>query len=178
MSVDGGRTMTRQPGRFALTLATCLLVLVGLSSPGTAAAEDREDAVKLADQAFDLMEDGEFEQAARLYERAVELYYSPVIALYWAKAEAKRGRLVEARAIVHTIENEPMPDDAKPSWTKAVEDAAIFGVELDGRIPTVSITLKGARPAELTLDGKPIDDAESNVKVNPGEGTDTFGVRS
>jgi hypothetical protein len=131
-------------------------------------AEPREDAVKLADQGFDRMEEGKYAEAAKLFERAVKLYYTPVIALYWAKAEAKRGRLVEAREIVTTIESRPLPDGAQPSWTKAVEDAAIFGVELDGRIPTVTVEVDGPPGATVRVDDEKAVPGRA-TKVNPGE---------
>jgi hypothetical protein len=144
------------------------LAVAGLLVAPTSFANPRDDAVKLADQAFDQMEKGEFGKAADLFEEAAKLYYSPVIALYWARAKAKQGKLVEARAIVNTIEDKPLPDGAKPSWTKAVDEATIFGVELDGRIPTVTVTVDGAPGARVSLDDEPIE-AGHSVKVNPGK---------
>lgn len=145
-----------------------MAVVIGTLLSFPASAAPRDDAVKLADQAFDLMEKGEFGKAADLFEEAAKLYYSPVIALYWARAEAKQGNLMEARAIVDKIEAQPVPDDAKPSWKKAVEDAAIFGVELDGRIPTVTVTVIGAPGARVSLDDEVIE-AGHAVKVDPGK---------
>lgn len=149
----------------SLALALAVGLALGASD---AFAGPREEAVTLADQAFDLMERGRYDAAALKFEKAAELYYSPVIALFWAKAEAKQGKLVEARRIVSIIEKKPVPDDAKPSWKKAVEDASIFGVELDGRIPTVTLHVAGAPAATATLDDRSIAAGEV-AKVDPGE---------
>lgn len=149
--------------RLALALTLGLVLIAGDSLAGP-----REEAVTLADQAFDLMERGQYGDAALKFEKAAELYYSPVIALFWAKAEAKQGKLVEARRIIDMIETKPVPDDAKPSWKKAVEDASIFGVELDGRTPTVTVQVDGAPLAKTTLDDRPLAAGEV-AKVNPGE---------
>ncbi len=143
------------------------LLLVTNVVATSAWAGPREDAVALADKAFDWMEQGEVDRAAAAFERAVTLYYTPVIALNWAKAELLRGKLVKAREIVAMIEDKPLPPDAKPSWTKAVEDATILGVELDGRIPTVTVTLVGAANATITIDERTVT-AGKPTPVDPG----------
>ncbi len=158
----GCRPCSGRPWGFVVVvLASVLLTSMALGAP-------REEAVKLANRGFDLMERGEFGDAADLFEEAAKLYYSPVIALYWARAEAKSGKLVEARAVVTTIESHVLPDGAKPTWAKAMDDASIFGVELDGRIPTVVVNIDGDAEATVRLDDAPIAVGQA-MQVNPGK---------
>ncbi len=75
--------------------STCLaFVLIGLLSFTAMAQDDelskrRAAAQALADNAFDLMQKGLYEDAADLFRKADERFHSPVFQLFEAEAHQK-----------------------------------------------------------------------------------------
>ena len=153
----------------------CAMALTAIT-PAALAQDDLEErrkaAATLADNAFDLLQQGLFAEAADLFRKADERFHSPMFVLFRADAEEKQGHLVEARALLQTILDEELAEYAPSSFHKAKEDATKRAASLDDRVPKVTITVSGATsgPWTVTLDGKELtpSDLADPVPLNPG----------
>jgi hypothetical protein len=142
------------------------LVAAGVAGgPREAVAAPNEEAIKLADEGFDLMNQRKFAEAVKRFQRAIDLYYSPVIMLYWVKAEVGLGHLVQAHALTRKIIGNPLPSDALPSWTKAHEEAGALEKSLAARIPRLTVVVPSG--TQVWLDEKLVGAGEE-LEVNPG----------
>lgn len=160
-------------------LGLTLAVLCAAPSPSWAQgeapdlAERRAEAGKLADEGFELLEKGLHEQAVEKFRKADETLHSPMFVLFMSRAERARGRLVEARALLKGIVDEPLAEYAPDSFWKAKKDAQRELAALDAEIPRWSLRIAGASLSDVTLrlDGQPLGASEvsSEMLINPGD---------
>jgi hypothetical protein len=156
------------------TLCALLVALCWMPSHAHAQGgleERRDDAKKLANSAFDLLNDGLYQDAIELFLKADKRFHSPVFILFAAEAEEKRGRLVEARRYLQQILDETFPDFAPDSFRKAQVKAQGRASQLDEKIPRATFSVEGAQGGdpEVTVDGKLIASLTTPVQLNPGK---------
>ena len=153
--------------RLGLTPALVRAVLVGaaLSFAVTAGAaptaSDRETARAMMDQGRDFRGKGDLKEALKRFQAANDIMHVPTTALEVARTQVSLGLLVEARDTVATLRQTPSTGES--SVFKAARAAAEqLDATLSGRVPSVTIAVKGAdagQTAEVTIDAVRIPDA-------------------
>ena len=135
-------------------------------------AAEKDEARALARQATELYEAGKLEDALALFRKTNTLYPTPQGQLYIARCNARLGRLVLARDMYTELVFTALPAGASQN----VRDAhAAAQTELDAlraRIPSLTVLLVGAPPAELlvSLDGDVVPASELTERnVDPGQ---------
>lgn len=151
----------------ALLLATPLVS----ETAGAQSDENRSGARAAATAGGNAFLEGKWEQAIDMFTRAESLVHSPVHLLYMARAHEKLGQLVRAREAYIKITNEDLPKNAPEPYRAAKRDAERELAALEPRVPSVTITVKGAPQATVTMDGQPVPPALVGVPrpVDPGE---------
>ena len=159
-----------------LCCATILLALLG--SPRPAQADDRRDAARqLADQGYALYQAGKYERAIDSLTRAEALFHAPTVMLILARAHAKIGKLVEARALLQRVASEPHAKGSPREYVEAQATAVAELEELGRRIPKLVVTVLNAprRGLRVTVNGIALSAEELGRprEVNPGSHTIT-----
>jgi tetratricopeptide (TPR) repeat protein len=158
--------------RWGLTLGA----LLTFARPVFAAEDDaatRSAARKIALDGIAALQRGDAEQATQKLEKAYRVLRVPSVALWSARALAKRGLLVEAsERYQEALRLEPQQGEVAVQ-VQARKDAAVELEELTPRLPTLTLNVEGANGAEvkLILDGVVVPSALSGEErpVNPGE---------
>jgi hypothetical protein len=151
-----------------------LLLTLALSSAPSSRASAQADAVKqaleLGYEGDRLYAQGSWAEAYQRFADADALAHSPVFVLYMARCRKNAGRLLEARALYDRVMTEPVPTSAPQPFREAREDARAERGELDRRIVSVRVRVRGAdgAPAALTIDGKPLGAGEGATPLDPG----------
>jgi len=146
-----------------------LLAVAGLSKPASAqhASQDseRESQVDdLTNRARDAVDEGRFDDAVGLYEKAAKLEPSPRWTIELAEAHAGAGRLLQAKSVL----------EEALSTTEDMNDRAVLQDALhtiQGRIPVVRLTVHGPALWAVTLevDGTDTPSAiNGRIEVDPG----------
>jgi hypothetical protein len=171
---DTGLMMRGNIARCAIALAS---LVAGLSTapPVQAQASDgmaRDAARQLGNEGIDLYEQGDYAGAVDRLGRAYQVLKVPTLGLWYARALAKTGKLVEASERYAEVTHMQVDPDAPAVMQQAKRDAAQERAELQPRIPRVVVKVTGAASGEpeITVDGKPIPPALVGVAVamNPG----------
>src|SRR6185312_8362197 len=126
-----------------------LLTALGLLlAPASASAQlsdaDKASARALAQQGQDALDKRDFATAADRFARAGELVHVPTLALGLARARMGLGQWVAAAETYNRLVREGVPAGAPPIFARAVADARKELAELEPRIPSVIIAVKGA----------------------------------
>ena len=156
------------------TIALCALLALGLL-PGRASAQisdaDKATARALAQQGQDALDKRDFPIAADRFARAAELVHAPTLPLGLARAQVGLGRWIAAAETYNRLLREPVPGGAPPVFIKALADARKELADLEPRIPSVTIAVKGSPAARVWLDGTPVPGAALGVArpVDPGK---------
>lgn len=159
--------------RFRHSLSAMILALS--LAPATAWAEptdaDRVTARALAVEGQEAFDRRDFTTAVDRFSRADSLIHAPTLMLALARSQAGLGKLVTAQEICNRIVREGVAPKSPPSWGKALDDAKREADALAARIPTLTISVKGAPDARVTLDGAPVPTAALGAKrpVDPGQ---------
>src|SRR4051812_49206453 len=156
----------------------CLVssVCVFLATHGALAQTDLEratarDAANNGRNAFDA---GKYEKAIDYLSRAEQLVHSPTHLLYMARAQAKLGRLVAAHETYLKITRETLASNAPKAFVSAQSPAEKEQDGIDGRLPSVTVMLKGATSAPdvtVKMDGTALPPAMIGIPLpaDPGE---------
>jgi len=122
---------------------------------------------------MELYDQNQYRVALERFRTADRVQHSPVFALYAARCLDKLGRLAEARRAYEVLVAEQLPAEAAPAWRAAVSDAKVELALLESRVPSARLTIEGAAPATLRLDGAPLsaESARSELWLNPGAHT-------
>jgi hypothetical protein len=140
----------------ACVLASLLATTSAHADPTPA---DRETARTLMQQGRELTAKGDLKQALKRFQGADDIMHVPTTALEVAKTFVALGQLVEARdfiAAIHQIP--PRPNEPQP-FKDARAKADDLDASLNGRIPSLTITLKGlpdGEQATVSVDGTAI----------------------
>jgi hypothetical protein len=143
-------------------------------SPTVAWAQDEADrgqARDLGTQGYAALEKGDYVTAEDLLRRAEALYHAPTILLGLARAQAHRGKFVEAWENYHRVVIEGAPANAPPAIRAAVAAAM---AEIDAVAPhrgKLTVTVVGPKDAAVALDGVALPPAALGAArfVNPGK---------
>ncbi len=158
--------------RILLGAAAALLVA------STAMAQQPDEtatraARQLGNEGIDLYEGGDYASALDRLERAYGVLQVPTLGLWYARALAQNGKLVEAsERFLEVARSTPAEDD--PSvFAEARQQATTEHEALQSRIPTVQITLEGADASavEVAVDGKVLATTLIGVPVSLNPGT-------
>jgi hypothetical protein len=135
-------------------------------------AADRNTARRLATEAQKALKAGDFEKAADHFQRANELVKAPTLQLGLARARVGQGRLLEGYEIYDGIVRAGVAPDASKAFKKALVDAKAESAALEARLAWVTVSVRGADPAETTvkLNDQLLPTAALGVErpVNPG----------
>lgn len=163
--------MASRPGLGAALLVSMLATTLAQAEP---TAVDRETARTLMDQGRDLERKGDLKEALKRFKAADDIMHVPTTALAVAKTQTALGLLVEAR---DTLASSMRRTPEKPTDPQPFKDARAEGDKLDaslaGRVPGLTITVKGAAPGEqpaLAIDGLDVPVAAIGLprEVDPG----------
>lgn len=152
---------------------SCAALLLGallLSSPSF--ASDKTAARAAASAGADALKAGEYQKAISYFKRAEATFHAPTHLLGMAQASIQLKQLVEAREHLLQLVNEGLSDSAPPAFQQAKEKGRKLLVELEPRIPKLTVELEApdAEGIEVLIDDKPLPQAALGVSypVNPG----------
>lgn len=160
-----------------LKWAAILALACAFEAQGTVchAQADKVDARALAGEGAKAYQEGRWADAIDLFTRAESLIHAPPHLLYIARAQKQTGLLVQARENLLAIVREELAPSAPHAFHQAQEDARSELKDVEGRLPYVTLTLKGAGSASVTLtqDGNKIPSALVGIPrpVDPGSHT-------
>ncbi|AKT37377.1 tetratricopeptide repeat protein [Chondromyces crocatus] len=151
-----------------VTLGSTMVMLLGAwlggseaNAQSTQASLDaldqaKEEARASADRGFEHFEAGRFEEAIRAFEEAHAKYPAPTILLKLAQANARIGRLREARRHYLRVVDEKLALYAPRAFFETQEQAKVELEALLPRLPSLQVSVTGA-PADqvrLVIDGR------------------------
>ena len=153
----------------------CTFALLLATTPARAepTASDRATARTLMQQGRDLRDKGDLKEALKRFQAADDMVHAPSTAYELARTQVALGLLVEARDTLAAIRRIP----AKPNDPAPFKEARAKAEELDStlasRVPSLTITLKGAPDGEtpaVSIDGEQIPAGAIGLPraVNPG----------
>jgi hypothetical protein len=137
-------------------------------------AADRDAARTLAMRGYELFQQGSCAEAIAAFRKAEERVHAPLHRVYIARCQAKLGKLLTAKQSFQQILDEKLPDGAPAAFKEAQALALADLNDLEGRIPSLSITVKApASASTVTLDDVPLskEDLGRAVPMNPGSYT-------
>jgi len=145
----------------------CTAVVLATALVWSGAVHATDDSAKgaareLANEAKNDFDAGNFEEAGSKFQRAYEIAKVPTLAVWAARALAKRGHLVAASELYRQAALlEPNDLWVGDTQRQAQADAEKELGELQPRIPKLRIRVEGAAPneIELTVDGAKISTA-------------------
>jgi len=136
-------------------------------------SDDREAARSFATRGYELFEAGDYARAIDFFQQAEERFHAPPHWLYIARAQAKQGKLLEAKRSYERILTEKLSSDAPGPFKEAQDAARAEMPELEARIPSLAITLSGpgADATKVTIDGARVDVSQDASHYDPGQHT-------
>lgn len=157
-----------------ITSACLAGTLYGLSAAPAIAQEHTRIGVRALGYAgVEAYQAGDYRTAEQKLNRAFRLLPVPSLGLWSARALVKVGALVEASRRYLAVSRLPLSAGDPAIQKEAQADAAREHAELQRRIPSVRIQLRGAgwQEVHVTVDGIPVELAafDGRVAVNPGE---------
>ena len=161
------------PFQFASVLLATALLMVPLAARADPTAADRETARSLMQEGRDLRDKGDLRGALKRFKAADEIMQVPTTSLEVARAQVALGLLVEARDTIAAIRQRPAkPSDPAP-FTEARAKAEDLDTSLNGRVPSVTVTVQGAAEGEqpaVTIDDVKVAAAAVGMprSVDPG----------
>jgi hypothetical protein len=137
-------------------------------------AVDKETARALMDEGDKHMEAQSYEAALKAYQAAHDIMFVPTTGLEVARALAALRRLIEARDMSLWVIRYPQSAREPAAFTKARSDAESLAAELEPKIPSVHLDVKGPpsdAPLTVSFDGAVIPPSAVHAarKLNPGE---------
>jgi len=164
--------MASRLGFSGAAMVASMLVTTAAHADPTAA--DRETARTLMDQGHDLRDKGDLKEALKRYKAADEIMHVPTTALPVAKIQVALGLLVEARdTLASSMRRTPEKATDPQPFKAAREEGEKLDDSLAGRVPGLTITVKGAAEGEqpaLMIDGLDVPAAAMGLPraVDPG----------
>jgi hypothetical protein len=158
------------PRRIECVAAIAMLLVseraVGQSSDDAT----RSAAATLGEAGIELYDRGDYRGALQKFEQAERLVAAPTIGIRAARCLVKLRRLIDAARRYDAVAHVRLD----PSWPavhrQARIDAAKEREELLPIIPTLVISVAGAAPDRVSVDGKPVssDELRTKLMLDPG----------
>ncbi|EYF08024.1 hypothetical protein [Chondromyces apiculatus] len=156
--------------------APAALMLSLMMSAGAASAQSDQDkaaARSLWSQASEALSAGKYAEAIDLAGRAEALVHAPTHLLLVARAQAKLGRLVEAKETYLKVTREELAATASSAFKGAQDTAREELAAIEPRIGAVKVTLQGAggRKVPVKIDDHEVPEALVGVyrPLDPGQ---------
>ena len=155
--------------RFAIAFCFAAL-LMGSSVAHAQPAPDTARANTLGHEALEAFRKNDWAGAYERFASAEGAAHSPVFVLYMARSKRNAGDLLAARDLLARAAGEVLADDATVPWKSARADAGRELSELEARIPSIVVAVRGGADAAVTVDGEPIgaDALRAPIRMNPG----------
>jgi hypothetical protein len=168
-------TMKRASDRMRLCASLCTVALVTAlaASAHAQTAADRETARALFDDGKRKRDSGNVAGALEAFKGADAIMHAPTTGLAVARSLAALGRIIEAREAAVAVEQLPAGPKESAAFADARKSANQLAAELAGRIPSLTIVIKGApagvEPA-ITVDGVAVPAAAAKAprRLDPG----------
>jgi hypothetical protein len=156
-----------------LALLSALAVSAAPSMAGPPSASDRATARALMTEGYAALKNGDAARALERFRAADALVHVPTTALAVAQAQVQLGQLVEAEQSATGVINIPPHDDDPTVFRKAREDAASLLRDVDPRVPSLRIQLRGMPrdvTPHVTVDDEPVPAAALAAarRMDPG----------
>ncbi|MFO0593094.1 MAG: hypothetical protein U0441_36465 [Polyangiaceae bacterium] len=156
------------------TLALFLAAGTALAQPKKAELEAaKKEAIAIADKGVEAYRGEKYQDAIDAFQKADQKFHVPKFLLYVARAQAKLGKLLQAKATYQSIVDEKLAQYAPDEFFTAQNDAKKELAELEKRIPAARIELNGVPTGEtpsVTLDGAAVaaTDLGKSIGLDPG----------
>ncbi len=152
------------------------LLAAGLAAPSAradASAEDKAGARAAAERGGAEFKAAHYKEALDLFLRAESLIHAPTHVLMIARTQAALGDIVVAKESYLKITREDLASAAPPAFKRAHADAEKELKDLEPRIPSIQILVKGATAPQklvVVMDDKPVPAALVGISrpVNAG----------
>lgn len=150
-----------------------VLTLVASSTAQAQTSEEKRAAARnLASDGLRAFQAGSDADAIDRFTRAEALVHAPPHLLYLARANARLGKLVQAKEHYVQIVREVLIPSAPAAFTEAQKSAVAEMPAIEKRIPFLTLVINGepARAAKVTIDGVEVPSALVGVAApaNPG----------
>jgi hypothetical protein len=156
---------------FAATLASASL---GAGSARADNDTERATARALAAQGFRAINEQRWADAVDLFGRAESLVHAPAHLLYLGRAYSHLGKLVAAHEAYVKLTRETLAPNAPHAAVKAQQDGTKELADLEGRIPTLDISVTPSAPGlAVKIDDAAIAPAMvgTSIPIDPGSHT-------
>jgi len=144
------------PARIGAALA-CAALLCASTARAEPTAADRETARALMQEGRDLRDKGAPKQALKRFKAADDIMHVPSTALEVARTQVALGLLVEARDTIAEIRQQPERPSEPAPFKEARARADELDVSLEGRVPTITIAVKGAAASDAPAPAVAVD---------------------
>src|SRR5580704_9954205 len=153
-------------------LTSTVLAPRAWSAPPHAHDDAKAAARALAERGYALYDAGKYQEAIEMLTQADQTYHAPTLVFAVARAHAALGELVEARAALQRVIDEPLTAASPQPFREAQRTAKVELAAIEKRIPTLLIVVRGGdgRDLRATLDEVPINPwgPDRPVMANPG----------
>jgi hypothetical protein len=159
--------------RLAMAGTAAMALTVTSIAQADPSAADRETARSMMVEGRGLRDKGDVKGALQRFKTADGIMHVPTTGLEVARTEVSLGMLLEARDTIAAIRNLPSsPDDPQP-FTDARTKADELDASVEGRIPSVTVTVGGVAEGDtpaVSIDGVSVPSAAAGLprKVDPG----------
>lgn len=162
-----------EPTRWCAALCAAAIVTALASSAHAQTAADRETARALFDDGKKKRDSGNVAGALESFKGADAIMHAPTTGLAVARSLAALGRIIEAREAAVAVEQLPIGPKESAAFAEARKSASQLAAELVGRIPTLTVVIKGAPAGSdtaLTVDGVAVPAAAAKAprRLDPG----------
>lgn len=163
--------MNLRPVLAAALVAGWIVPSPSVALAGPVSDVDRATARSLAAEAHDALDRKEYAVAVDRFTRADALVHAPTFLLGIARAQVGLGAWIAAQETYARVVREGVPAGSPPPFFKALDEAKVELDALIPRVPYVTIRLKSAVAAKITIDGVEVPLAALGVKrpVDPGD---------
>ena len=159
--------------RWALVASLAFGVVSGERAAYAQSNQELEGARKKFQDAYKLEQDGKYEEALELFQEVAQVKESASVKYRIAKNQAQLNRLRVARDGMRALA--ASKSSLPPKDQNIADSAAAEVVELDKKIPKLSVKVQDKPPADtrISVDGQPIPSGGTPqpIEVDPGEHT-------
>jgi hypothetical protein len=148
-------------------------LLAGTAARAAPSAADRETARSLMQEGRTLRDKGDMAGALRRFQAADSIMHVPTTGFEVAKTQVALGLVVEALDSIAAIRQTPEKANDPPQFKEARQNADKLEASLEGRVPALTIVVKGAAAgdtATVAVDDVALPAAVVGLprKVDPG----------